>query len=313
MSEAYPSDPTRRDAWILARRAGIQRDSLDSQRVSGWVKEIEPDADGKLQPGLTLFLTNRECPWRCLMCDLWRHTLTTRVERGDIPAQLDAALQGAGATPLVEHWLKLYNAGSFFDPGAIPTADLETIARRIRPYQRVIVENHPALTDQRVLPFRDALGDSRLELALGLETAHPRILELLNKRVTLDDFRRAADFLATQDLDLRVFVLVKPPFLSESEALEWACRSLDFAFECGAKVVSIIPTRYGNGALEELAKRGEFLPPMAETVHAAFQYGLALRRGRVFVDLWDLDRSVSNPERLPEYRGHWQEMNWKQK
>ncbi len=37
------------------------------------------------------------------------------------------------------------------------------------------------------------------------------------------------------------FILVKPPFLSEQEALYWADRSLDFAFSCGAAAAALIP------------------------------------------------------------------------
>ena len=94
---------------------------------------------------------------------------------------------------------------------------------------------------------------------------------------------------------LRVFILVKPPFLDEPEALHWAQRSIDLAFDCGATVVSLIPTRSGNGALETLAERGEFSPPKLATLEAALSYGIALKRGRVFADLWDLQTFSNCP------------------
>jgi hypothetical protein len=80
--------------------------------------------------------------------------------------------------------------------------------------------------------------------------------------------------------------------MAEGEALEWAARSLDFAFDCGATAATLIPTRGGNGAMEELAASGEFAPPRLATVEAAAAYGISLGRGRVLVDLWDLRRSV---------------------
>ena len=70
---------------------------------------------------------------------------------------------------------------------------------------------------------------------MGLETAHPEILSRLNKRMTLEQFAEAARGCGENDMDLRVFVLVKPPFITERpEALHWAERSIDFAFDCGA-------------------------------------------------------------------------------
>ena len=257
-------------------------------------------------------MTNRECPWRCLMCDLWRQALPFRVQPGDIPAQIDGVLTDPTAVPGEWDWIKLYNAGSFFDPGAIPRGDRKVIADQVRRFPRVIVENHPSLTDRRILPFRDQLQCSQLEVAMGLETAHPGVLDRLNKRFNLDGFRRAADFLACQKIDLRVFVLVKPPFLEESEALEWACRSLDFAFDCGAKVVSLIPTRTGNGAMEVLAREGVFAPPRFETLEAAFTYGLNLSRGRVFVDHWQLEQGISNPEAIHDGKPRLLRMNARQ-
>jgi hypothetical protein len=53
-----------------------------------------------------------------------------------------------------------------------------------------------------------------MEVAIGLETAHADTLARLNKRMTIDSFRRAAGFLQANDIDLRVFVLLNPPFLA---------------------------------------------------------------------------------------------------
>ena len=131
---------------------------------------------------------------------------------------------------------------------------------------------------------------------MGLETVHPQILAKLNKRMTTEQFAAAASTLRKNDIDLRVFILVKPPFMREEEALDWAARSLDFAFDCGATAATLIPTRGGNGAMEELATIGEFAPPRLATLEAAVVYGLALKRGRVFVDLWDVNEVTECPD-----------------
>ncbi len=237
---------------------------------------------GEIVPVATVFLTNRECPWRCLMCDLWKNTLEHSVAPGMIPAQIEYALQRLGAA----RQIKLYNSGSFFDPRAIPIEDHPTIAARVREFDRVIVECHPKLVGDACFKFRDRLAGT-LEVAMGLETAHPQVLERLNKRMTLDDFSSAAARLRAHGIGLRVFILVKPPFMQEEEALEWAYRSLDFAFKCGATAATLIPTRTGNGAMDQLARIGEFSPPQLRTVEAAAAYGLSLGKGRVFVDLWE--------------------------
>jgi hypothetical protein len=152
----------------------------------------------------------------------------------------------------------------------------------------------------------------KLEVAMGLETVHPEVLARLNKRMTLDQFAGAAEFLRRNEIALRVFILVKPPFLDEGEALEWARRSVDFAFDCGATVASLIPTRPGNGGLEALAERGQFSPPKLSTLEEAAAYGVSLRRGRVFADLWNLEEFSDCAECFVVRRERLREMNDKQ-
>jgi radical SAM enzyme (TIGR01210 family) len=221
------------------------------------------------------------------MCDLWQNTLDERVPAGAIAAQIGYALEQLPAARTI----KLYNAGSFFDPQAIPPEDLLQIAALIKDFDRVIVECHPAFLrgehGQRALRFQASLR-GQLEIAIGLETVHPPTLRKLNKRMTVEDFRRAAEFLKEHAIDLRTFILLRPPFQTEAEGLEWACRSLDVAAECGAKVCSIIPTRGGNGAMETLGKA--YQPPKLHSLEAAVEYGLLLKRFCVFADLWDVEK-----------------------
>jgi len=325
----YPKLDAERDAWILAQRSG--RNQLDPQRPYHFCFEEERTESGEVAGVATIFLTNRECPWRCLMCDLWRNTLAETGPPGSIPAQIDHALARLPAAKT----LKLYNSGSFFDRAAIPPGEYPAIAERARRFERVIVECHPALVGEACLRFRDLLAASspfplkgeragvrgevvplasrsKLEVAMGLETVHQEVLARLNKRMTLEQFAKAANFLRKNEIALRVFILVKPPFLDEEEALDWAKRSLDFAFDCGASVASLIPTRSGNGALEALAKRQEFSPPNLTTLERAAEYGVALRRGRVFADLWDLEKFSDCAACFPARLARLREMNHRQ-
>ena len=283
MSAGYPEEDAARDRWILAWRP--PRNVLDPRRA--YAAHVEPEVSEAGEPVdvATIFLTNRECPWRCLMCDLWKNTLDETVPLGAIAGQIRAAL---AALPPARH-VKLYNAGSFFDPHAIPPEDHASIAVAVRPFELVVVESHPSLVGEACLRFRDRTG-GRLEVAMGLETVHPDVLPRLNKRMTLERFAEAAAFLREAEIALRVFVLAGLPFLGEDEGREATRASIAWAFDHGASVVSVIPTRSGNGALDALAETGEFAEPSLEVLEDAVAFGLDLRRGRVFADLWDLGR-----------------------
>ena len=87
---AYPEEPAARRRWIEERRG--PRNALDPARPHAFFVEEECSGSGEVVPILTVFLTNRECPWRCLMCDLWKNALTESVAPGMIPAQIETML-----------------------------------------------------------------------------------------------------------------------------------------------------------------------------------------------------------------------------
>jgi radical SAM enzyme (TIGR01210 family) len=130
---------------------------------------------------------------------------------------------------------------------------------------------------------------------MGLETVHPDVLPRLNKRMTLADFEAAVRFLAAADVAVRAFLLLRPPFLGEEEGVFWAKESLRFAFDAGVECCVVIPTRAGNGAMEELQRQGHFTPPRLESLEEVLDYGVGLGRGRVFADLWDVERFAPCP------------------
>ena len=136
MTSVFPERD--RTAWIVAQRS--PRAAGDPFKPYAFFEEEERAASRRIVRSAVILLTNKECPWRCLMCDLWKHTTARTVPPGAIPRQIDHALARLGSQP---EQLKLYNSGSFFDPTAIPPSDYPAIARRVSFAEHVIVEPHP--------------------------------------------------------------------------------------------------------------------------------------------------------------------------
>ncbi|MFZ0828239.1 MAG: radical SAM protein [Verrucomicrobiia bacterium] len=306
MGSIFPAHD--RSAWITAQRP-VRPAALNPFQPHGFFLEAERTASGQITSSATILLTNKECPWRCLMCDLWKNTTTHTVPLGAIPQQIEHALSQLRSRP---EQIKLYNSGSFFDPAAVPPADYPAIARTIAFAKRIVVESHPRLVGKKALRLRDLLSGA-LEVAMGLETVHPQVLPRLNKQFDLSHFSQAAAFLRNHGMTVRAFVLVKPPFLNEEEGLEWAVKSAAFAWSCGATVVSLIPTRPGNGAMERLMEAGEFSPPRLATLEEALEKTLEVRgAGRIFADTWDLERFSRCPACFEKRRQRINAMNLSQ-
>ena len=294
------------DGEIVAGRPA--KNPLDPRRPYSMLVEPERTAEGQVEDVATIFLTNRECPLRCLMCDLWKNTTDETVPVGAIPEQIDYAL---AKLPPAAH-IKLYNSGNFFDPRAIPPADHGPIADRVGGFRTVVVENHPRFCGDACPRFRDLIG-TRLEVAIGLETAHPETLARLNKRMTLADFETAVAFLRSHDITVRTFILLKPPFMQEEEGVEWALKSIAYAFDLDIGCCAVIPTRGGNGVMERLELAGQFSPPRLSSMERVLAAALPAARGRVFMDLWDVERFYECPRCGPARADRLRRMNLSQR
>jgi hypothetical protein len=77
---------------ILALRPA-RTAQLDPLKPHAFFLEEERTASGDIASTATILLTNKECPWRCLMCDLWKNTLTYTVPAGAIAKQPSASAE----------------------------------------------------------------------------------------------------------------------------------------------------------------------------------------------------------------------------
>jgi radical SAM enzyme (TIGR01210 family) len=260
---------------------------VDPYKAHGTLIEQERRPDGKIERTLTVFLTGAECPFTCTFCDLWTWTTDGPTVPGALTSQLRNVLQSV-AGPLPDR-LKLYNASNFFDHRAVPTEDLSGIAALSGSFTGVTVESHVNTIGPKTLAFAGQIA-GRLEVAVGLETIHPMAATQLNKRLDLARFDWTARFLSENGIDLRVFVLLGAPYVPAGESVAWTVRTVEYAVERGASLVSIIPVRGGNGELERLQALGHFAPPTLSQLEDALDRCLQFTNTVVTADSWDVRR-----------------------
>ncbi|HID43031.1 MAG TPA: TIGR01210 family radical SAM protein, partial [Archaeoglobaceae archaeon] len=104
--------------------------------------------------------------------------------------------------------------------------------------------------------------DFKTEVGIGLETANDFIREnCINKGFTFEDFVRASNILRKHGVRVKVYLLLKPPFLSENEAIKDVISSAK-AVKKYADVISLNLTNIPSGTyIEMLWKKRLYRPP----------------------------------------------------
>ena len=97
----------------------------------------------------------------------------------------------------------------------------------------------------------------------GLESSNDRVRELcINKGFTFEDYRKAVALCRSNDVRVKTYLLLKPPFILEREAISDMVESGKAAALAGSDKISINPMNIQRGTLVELLwRRGEYRPP----------------------------------------------------
>lgn len=244
------------------RRAG-RKPASPRQFVSSWSER--DSLDGREARAWVLILRTAGCSWaRCTMCGY--HEEAAPASEEDLLHQFGSALGRRKDEPIA----KLYTSGSFFDelevPAGVRRAVLGELGGR---FERVVIESRPDFVTEASLKEAKGLAPG-LEVALGLESASDRVLShSVRKGFAFRDFAEKARMIRGSGARVRAYLLLKPPFLTEREALEDAVRSLvEAAPYCDT--LSLNPVNVQRGTLvEQLWKRGVYRPPWLWTAAEA--------------------------------------------
>lgn len=158
--------------------------------------------------------------------------------------------------------LKIYTSGSFLDDCEVPPDSRDFILKGCADRgTRLLFESRPEFVTKETLSQVFSIH-SNLEVALGLESANDRVLKYsINKGFTVADYDKAAQQLRAKGIDLRTYVLLKPPFLTELEAVEDAKATIAYASR-HSSTISLNPVNVQNVTLvERLWRNWAYRPP----------------------------------------------------
>ncbi|MEM3086126.1 MAG: archaeosine biosynthesis radical SAM protein RaSEA [Halobacteria archaeon] len=219
-----------------------------------------------LKPGepadsLTIILRTVGCSWgRCLMCGFFNMTSPGLVASDALITQYESAMSECPEGAVI----KLYTSGSFYDAKEVPPEAQEEILKRLagdpRP-RKVIIETMPEYITPEIFRLPVPPG---LEFAIGLESSSDYVRDrCVVKGFTWEGFKRACGVARDHGATVKAYTILKPPFLTEADAIEDAVKTCRDAFSVpNVTTVSMnLCNVQRNTPVERLWRRGEFRPP----------------------------------------------------
>lgn len=217
--------------------------------------------NGKVVDALVVILRTKGCSWRnksgCLMCG-YSVDSDPDTQDEEIMQQLSFALERSKG----EDVLKLYTSGSFFNEAEISNELRQKLLDMIGgKTNKLIIECRPEfISSDKIKEALDSVDN--LEVAIGLESANDVVLQkCVNKGFTLNDYINGAREAREAGATVRTYLLIKPPYLTEKEAIEDAVNSAKVVADY-SDAISFNPVNVQKGTLvERLWRQRKYRPP----------------------------------------------------
>ncbi len=153
--------------------------------------------------------------------------------------------------------VKLFGSGSFLDDKQFPRESRQYFASlcRANGIKDIVFESKPEYIDEESL--KDFVGLD-FSVAIGLEVADDKVLELIKKGITKEMFSKAADTIHRCDGKVRTYLIANPPFVDDIKgSLD---ESVRFALPYSDSMVIINLIPHVNSEMIDLYTKGEWKP-----------------------------------------------------
>jgi len=242
--------------------------------VAYWIKEDRLLKEvGK---EFTIILRTKGCSWAlgemggCSMCGYVQDANIENVKPEYILKQFEHALNNKLEEIREDnnnYVLKIFNSGSFFDETEIPNHIREQIYKKISEIpniKEIVVESRVEyITHENLATMDNLLHKKEIEIGIGLETANDHIRQhFINKGLTLAEFKTALGTCQENNIGVKAYLLLKPPFLNEQSAIDDCVSSIRTCINLNVNTISINPLNIQRGSLAEyLWYQNRYRPP----------------------------------------------------
>jgi radical SAM enzyme (TIGR01210 family) len=256
------------------KKKGQYSEELLKKPVSYWIKEDR--LLNEMGKEFTIILRTKGCSWAlgemggCSMCGYIQDANINSVKPELILSQFDYAFNDKLKEIEKDnnnYILKIFNSGSFFDDQEVPDQVREQIYEKISKIPKikeVIVESRVEyINHEKLAKMRDSMRDKHVEIGIGLESANDHIRQnFINKGLTLDDFKIALKACKDNNIGVKAYLLLKPPFVNEQGAIDDCVSSIRTCINLAVDTISINPLNIQKGSLAEyLWRQNRYRPP----------------------------------------------------
>jgi radical SAM enzyme (TIGR01210 family) len=277
--------------WAQRLRRLRPRVETTWREPADWVVK-DANIHGSPVKTLTITLTPTGCEWAstggCTMCGEFEGSTKSET----IPAMFHIAQFASAVSKYVaEHnpaWIRIYQEGNYTNQHEIDNSAQFTILRLaslIGGIRRITIESMAKyLTRKNVQYLSRAIArDVELEVGMGFEGENDVVRNVcINKGESINDFRKAVGLLREMGIRSLAYVLLKPPFLSEGEAIEEAIATIQLAHEIGFDAVSLEPVSiHGYTLVHALSIEGLYQLPWLWSVVRVAQSAHQIRDFRI--------------------------------
>jgi len=220
---------------------------------------------------IVIYLRSTGCEWvkktgGCTMCGFYGVTTHgKRISEDEYISQLNYVLNKIDLNdyPIV----CIYNDGNILNENEVPITALEKIFKMINDFkkvQKVIIESRiEYATEDRVNRILQIMDGKNLEIAFGFETSNQEIMKLcINKGFSLNNFNHFLPRFRQIGISIRPLLLLKPPFLTEGEAIADVLSTVDYLFQRGVYDIDLeVTTVQKNTVVHQLWMNKLYRPP----------------------------------------------------
>ena len=245
--------------WAVAKQQ-----SWDADKPATVYVTPETLADGTPCSAITVILRTKGCHWwwssGCTFCGYFNDTRDD-VSSANLHAQWEQAKSQYNDFA-EQKVVKIYTSGSLLEDREIPLDFQETVLRDCHNLNKeLIVESRCEQLSEKKLAWATSINPS-FTVAIGLEAYDDEVLRFhVNKGFTTKAWERAVNNLQKFDLRVKTYLMFKPPFMSENDALEHGIKWIaDVANK--SDEISVNPMNVQRGTIiDRLHRNNEYRPP----------------------------------------------------